>query len=561
LSLSLLAGDVVQINTSVDKQSLPINDTLTLTLSLDGSQNLPGFSLPAMTDFVVLGQSSSTQIQIINGQQTSSKSFIFTLRPQRQGTARIPVFQFELQGNTFRTQPIAVTVTGYVTPNASAQGGGGRRSFMDDFFGEDFFASRFGGRQQAMQRSVPAQQVIVEYTPQKYTLYRGEKTMLDLRLLFERGFQQGPAFNFPVLDGFVAEPNPKELKDLKVQTVTRSGKNFQMLNFSKAIYASSAGTKSIPAVQVQYVDNPFEGVKTQSSPLASVRIIDLPQPQPENFSGAVGSFGIALKFAPKPGTRTNEAIPLEVTVTGRGNADMVNALKLPEGDGVTWYLDSMNNAGSSSLQVQKKFTYFLTPGQSGTIQLPKIEFCYFDPGAGAYRTAEASLPEFSVEQGSGQSALSPSTTAASGIQLQQGAVEIRLDKNVLHSLKQNALEILKWLAGVLAITAIVFLFIRWRSAPVIRLKKQYSGLKQHNKADDQAFARELQTFLTALAKVKYKFNLAGATQVMIRAKIKEEEKADAMVTLVAKYEELNYTKATLSAEDKQAMLGLAGKLL
>ena len=482
----LLAANNVVINSSVDKQSLPVNDTLTLTLSCDGSTNVPNLNLPALTDFDVIGNSTSTQIQFVNGSQSMTKSFIFSLRPKHKGISKIPSFQFQFQGQVFKTEPITVKVTGFVTPNA--QNNPVRRSMMDDFFNDDFF-SHFTGRQLVSQRSVSAQQVITEYVPQKSVLYRGEKTMLDFRLYFERGFQQGPVISFPDINGLVSSGKPRQLKNPTPQAIKKNGKNFNVVSDSQWIYGSSAGTKVIPALQIQYVDNPYEGVKTLATQPKTIIINDLPTPEPDSFSGAVGSFSLEARLSPKGILKTNEAIPVIISIKGRGNADMVNTLKLPEVESASWYLDSMDSSGSDGLSVSRKFTYFITLSQAGQVSLAPITFSYFDPENKSYQTLSATIPPFAVEQGSGNASVPMVTSRSSGVNIQQGSVDIRIDKGLLHRTKQVILKSVKYLLGVIVIVALGFVFWRWRSMPLIRLKKQFVQLRQNQKLSNEDFIK------------------------------------------------------------------------
>ena len=80
----LYAADI-EITTAVDRQTVPVNQTVQYTLAVDSAADIPGLNLPAMNDFVVVGQSSATQIQIVNGKQTGSRSYIYVLQPKQQG--------------------------------------------------------------------------------------------------------------------------------------------------------------------------------------------------------------------------------------------------------------------------------------------------------------------------------------------------------------------------------------------------------------------------------------------------------------------------------------------
>lgn len=550
ISVSLYA-ETTLIKSSVDQQTVPINGVLTLTLSLDGSKNIPHFKLPELSDFTILGQSTATQIQIINSQQTRTQSYVYNLKPKRQGKLNIPAFQVQFEGKTYQTEPIAITVTGFVTPNA--QSNQSRRSAIDDFFNDDFFGNHFAVRQRPI--NLPPAHVLVDYTPQKTTLYQGEKTDLNFKLYFDRPFSAGPLINFPHLTDFIEEGRPRELKSMSPKSVVRDGKPYNLVSWTQTIYASSSGDKTIPSLQVQYADNPFEEPKTAASKPIKLHVLSLPTPQPDAFSGAVGSFTIKIAPLSTTSIKANEPVRVVIALTGQGNADMINSLKLPKTAGLTWFLDSIDTNGSKGQIVQKKFTYFFTPSQSGTIHLPAFRFCYFNPETKQYLYAEATIPPFQIKNGnsSASSPIAQTSTSSTGASIKSGVLEIRLDKTLLYQVKRNAINLFKVLFCILFLGIGFFTVYRLRSSPKIQLKKQIDQLERQYDAPP-LFLQDFYSALTALVKLNFKLNLTGTTKSLIQAKIKDKHKATVLIELISQYEELHYSPMALSEAAKKSML-------
>lgn len=105
LLLSALTQAAVEAR--LDRTQLALGDIVTLTISSDGSNDLKQIDLtPLEQNFEVLGQSSSSNMQIINGAMSRSVTLRLDITPKRQGNLQIP----PLQAGADRTQAIRVEV-------------------------------------------------------------------------------------------------------------------------------------------------------------------------------------------------------------------------------------------------------------------------------------------------------------------------------------------------------------------------------------------------------------------------------------------------------------------
>jgi hypothetical protein len=74
-----------QINLNIDKTQLSTDETLQINLSVDGVLDNGQIGLQGLENFTILGQTSSQQIQIINGSTTAIQEKIITLQPNKSG--------------------------------------------------------------------------------------------------------------------------------------------------------------------------------------------------------------------------------------------------------------------------------------------------------------------------------------------------------------------------------------------------------------------------------------------------------------------------------------------
>ncbi|MBF0368812.1 MAG: protein BatD [Magnetococcales bacterium] len=97
-----------EITSRVDRTLIQEGDRFTLTLQSDDSDQLADLDQsPLQRDFEVLGSSTGSSIQIINGSMTSTASLTITLQPKRTGKFLIPAL---IAGSEI-TDPIAIEVT------------------------------------------------------------------------------------------------------------------------------------------------------------------------------------------------------------------------------------------------------------------------------------------------------------------------------------------------------------------------------------------------------------------------------------------------------------------
>lgn len=120
----------------------------------------------------------------------------------------------------------------------------------------------------------------------------------------------------------------------------------------------------------------------------TIDIRPLPTPVPADFIGGVGKFNVTSEM-PQTQLSTNSAASLIYRVNGTGN---IKYIKLPE---LSNYLPKQLEVYSPKVNVETKvgttnvsgsvtFDYLLMPRETGTYQVPPMEFSYFDPDLGQY---------------------------------------------------------------------------------------------------------------------------------------------------------------------------------
>lgn len=117
LACAAMGQALANINASLDTTQIAVGDTVQLTLEHDGRTSGQPDLAPLQQNFDILGTSTSTSIELVNGSASEKTQVILTLAPKVAGRLTIPALAWDNQ----RSQPLALTVTG---PEGAPQAGG-----------------------------------------------------------------------------------------------------------------------------------------------------------------------------------------------------------------------------------------------------------------------------------------------------------------------------------------------------------------------------------------------------------------------------------------------------
>lgn len=348
-----------------------------------------------------MGTSQSSQVTFGNGGLRSINEIIYSYRvtPDRAGTFTIPALEVEVDGRSYKTQPVALRVQ-------NDRGGGGR--------GEN------AGGGDAITRVGFAEIVL----PKK-TAYVGETIPVEVRLYVDSRIRWQPE-TMPTLEGEgftkTKMPEPRQEK------ARRDGNEYDVLVFQTAITPSRAGKvkigpselpfqAQIPRAQPNrrrspfdsffgedFFNDPFFGgfgaVERRVAKAQAVEVDVKPLPvngRPASFSGAVGDFSVSAEGTPKS-VKVGDPLTMTVSVTGRGNFDRMGAPVLVDKTGWRTYPPSNNFKPEDDIGLRgtKTFQVAVIPETKKT-EMPRFEFSYFDPTAEKYVTKTTEPAPLTVE--------------------------------------------------------------------------------------------------------------------------------------------------------------------
>ncbi len=410
LFLFLLYGSAVlpqSFTASVSSDKVGINDRFQVSFTFSGTDinGLEKFAAPPFQNFLVLsGPNQSTNMEIINGAVSASRTFSYYLQAKSTGKFNIETASIVLDGKTFKTKPISIEVVkGSTTPNNNSSSAQGTIITQKDI-GDNLFVTATADRQK---------------------VYLGEPVIVTYKLYTRLNIASQMSVNkLPQYNGFWAEelstPN-----NITFSTEVFHGKQYRVGTLKEvSLFPSQTGELSVTPfelnvpVQIKsrksssgnifddFFNDPFFDMGRTvnydaKSNTLKVTVIPLPDKNvPPSFNGAVGSFSLNSSID-KTTVKANEPVSIKLNITGTGNIKLIDApeVKLPAGFDKYEPKVSEQVNRNGSISGTKKIEYLVIPRMSGKKEIPPIKFSYFDLNKKSYVTLETKPYDINVERG------------------------------------------------------------------------------------------------------------------------------------------------------------------
>lgn len=388
LSFTITQAQVTFV-AKLSKNKLGINERLRVDFEMNKDGD--NFSPPNFEGFrVVGGPNQAVSNSWINGKRSFSKTYSYFLSPLSKGNVTIGQATIEVDGQVYKTSPIAVTITSAVQLN-------------QDGDNADYIASENVHLVAEISNSNPFlnEAITVVYklyvsndvsitsnwreidTP-KYADFWSQNIDNKGNFKISEGKYNGEDYRFVVLRTTVLYPQKTgplaiEPLTLDVPIDVRSNRRdlfgrYLMKRVNKII---SAGNRTIT-------------------------VKPLPQKgKPEGFTGAVGNFNFSV-VPSKQQLDANESLELEVTVSGKGNLKLFDLPQVKLPSSLEVYEPTRNDSiqtGVAGMSGKIAETYTIVPQFKGDYPIRPITFSYFDPKTETYKTLSSQEIIINVENG------------------------------------------------------------------------------------------------------------------------------------------------------------------
>jgi len=395
----------VSVTASVDRTRVGLNEDFALIVEISGGGEP---KLPDMNAFAALvGTSSSTNIQMINGRFSQSVTYHYTFFARTAGKFTIGAVEVESKGQIYRSQPIEIeVVAGATSASPQTPPGAGRGQVTPQGEASDLDGNLF-----------------LEAKVDRRRVYQNEPVVVRYRIFTRLDIRNYGVASLPNYSGFWTEDFPMPQQPHMYNEVI-DGLTYRVAEIKKtALFPQSVGRKVLEPLVLecevqaprrrsrdifdQFFDDPFFSRLARqriSSRPVEIEVLPLPEEgKPANFSGAVGNFSLTASVD-RTQVKTNEAITLKVRASGAGNLKVLPnpSINLPA-DFEVYDPKVATNLSYENDQISgsKTWEYVVVPRFQGSHEMKPITLSYFDPRAKIYKTASTAPIIVTVEKGAG----------------------------------------------------------------------------------------------------------------------------------------------------------------
>ncbi|MDR6839783.1 BatD family protein [Pseudoxanthomonas sacheonensis] len=439
LLASAMGADAAQAATRawLDRNQVALGESVTLSIETDQVAAAPDFS-PLRGDFDLSGQSSSSQMQMVNGAVTAKTTYVVNLAPRRAGTLAIPALPIGTQ----RSPPLALVVGASAPAPASARGN----------------ATAF-----------------LETEVDDPSPYVQQSVGVTLRLFYA----------VPLTSGQLDLDTPEGASLQRVGDDVQSSREFNGRRYNVVerrflMVPERSGKLVIPGARFAgrgaggWMDDLLGGNSREMRANGAARTLDV-RAQPANAPQPwLPLRDLRMRYVGAPQSlRAGEAATLVVEVIAQGAVQaQMPELPMPSVAGAQVFAeppqyDETFNAGSPQVKLTRR--YSLVPNGAGKLAVPGLKMGWWDVRTGAAKTA--SLPDLTLP-------VAPGTGGFAGATLPATAGATAAEDNSLPAASdrmRTSNRVWAWLAVAFAglwLITLVWALRRRAAPPARRLPRQ-----------------------------------------------------------------------------------------
>ncbi len=565
LANAALAQDVQF--TAQAKPVIALGETFTLiyTLNAQGS----GFHGPSIQGFEVLSgpnTSTNSSIRSVNGRTTMSITYTFTylLQATREGTIEIPVASVNVNGKQYTSNTVSIKVVKNPNvPGGQNQGAGNQ--------------NRNPGTQGGTASGSNNDVYVKAFTSNASPL-QGEGIVVTYKIYTKVQIAQINISKLSSFSGFWSQNLMKENDKLQQTTQVIDGEQYVVADIRKiALFPLKSGRLVIDPLELACVaqvrrqtktktGDPFfddffndsffnSGVANVEKNLKSNPVIITVRPLPEegkpaDFSGAVGSFTFHTEVD-KTRLKTNEAVTLKCTISGKGNIQLIDKLNVtfpPDFESYDPKVTSDIQTTAAGISGNQVFEYLMIPRKPGKFKIKPISFSYFDLDKKHFVTLDS--PEFTldVEKGSGDAGAVMTYAGANKEEIKYIGSDIRHIRDTNFKLTVAGSRFIAsmsfWLLLIIPLILFTVFVVLWRKLAARRsntvlmknLKATKIARKRLQKAEEFQKSGNQDDFYIAISQAlwgylsdKFSIHLAGLSIDSVREALVKKNVKEAIV--------------------------------
>ncbi|MBS0460975.1 MAG: BatD family protein [Proteobacteria bacterium] len=389
LAVCVMMSAQAAVRASLDRDHVAPGESVTLTISADGSGAQPDLS-PLRNDFSVDGVSSGSQTTIINGAVQSSQQWSVTLTPRHGGVIAIPA----LKVGANSTAPLRLLVDGSPATSAASP------SNPQDNGAPDASLARGPSK--------PGDPVFIADDLAPAKPYVGQALVYTLRLYYAVNLLDA-ALDPPTTDNGDLRQIGQDQRDM--QTV--DGRRYLRLTRRYLLQPERSGALHLqaPAFRGRAIANPGDpfddafsmGVRNlrAQGTAVDVTVRPLPAHAPDPWLPAQ-SLTLTID-PPSAAPRAGEPFDIRVHEAGDGvAASQLPEIASPQIPGAQVYPEpstTTQDVQGGTLHSERTRRFAIVPAQAGALQIPQISVPWWNVNNDTAQVARAQIPAVQVLSG------------------------------------------------------------------------------------------------------------------------------------------------------------------
>lgn len=418
VAVPAMADDDISVTVSLDRDTIGMDEQVMMQVEVSGNaKDLPDPMLPTLSMFEVYSQGRSSNFSYVNGQISSSLTYRYLLVPNKPGTFPVNQIAVVYKNKRYKANPVEITVVSEgstVTPQLSNKASDSDGKSRDHF---------------------------LEAVVDKKTCYVNEQITLSLKFYIAVRTYGSPELVEPTTTGFWTEvignkpPYYQMINNRKYQIIERRYALFPTQTGELSIGRATIRA-SVPAKGQQRRD-PFSafgdffdrGVEiSEHSREIKINVEPLPTDgRPKDFTGTIGRFDISATVN-KREVEVNQPVTVTVRIRGTGNIKSVAEPTMPDLPDFRIYRASTSENVSKVDDLiggTKVYEEVFIPKRPGQLEIPALEFDYFDPGRKRFVSTTTQPITLNVTRPEGYAASPELPYAAPDMTIGSGARDIR----------------------------------------------------------------------------------------------------------------------------------------
>lgn len=394
--------------TASSKTHVAVGEQFQVNYTVNAQGN--SFKSPDFKGFEVLmgpSQSFSQSTQYINGkrEQSIALSFIYVLQATKTGTFTIPPAKINVNGKLYESNSLTINVGG---SNSNANN------------------SNSGQKNQGSKQNSSRDLYIVANID-KINPYQGEQVVVTYKLYTRVAISNYGYNKIPSFSGFWSYDLIKDKDKLEQYREVIDGQQYDVAVLRKmALFPQKSGALQIDPLEMECIvqtlvrmqnsfdaffndpfsNSPFVTYQETKRKIASNAIVVNVKPLPTNnkpadFNNNVGKFTVSAKVN-KDKAKSNEAITLKYTISGKGNFQLIEKPELNLPSDIEVYepkiIDNINYAGNI-VNGSRTYEFLIIPRNGGEFVINPIPFSYFDVTNNQYVTLNTDEIKLTIEKG------------------------------------------------------------------------------------------------------------------------------------------------------------------